>query len=265
MVVYVKKRCSLNICCLLLSAFCSLLWGGRSFLKLLKPVFFFSKGNWLGLKLGYESEVEIDRSLKATNQRIKRMETFRYLIQEGVFTANFANRFEVYGKAGAAKFFVEPRVSDAVRVTTETGNRFTWGVGARGIIYEYSKVTVGLDVKYQEASPRFQWMAVNGSPLTSTAGAKLKYQEWQIGLGVSYHVGIFTPYIGGCYCQTLSRYKHFPVGILKEEATSFRVKSKTKFGIALGADLSTGDIFDLNFEARLFDETAVTVAATVRF
>ncbi|MCH9630053.1 MAG: Major outer membrane porin [Chlamydiia bacterium] len=226
--------------------------------------FFFNKDDWFALKVGYQGDLLIDRSLRPTNNRIKRMDVFGYHLNQGVITANFVDRFEVYSSLGAAKFFIEPRVTETTRLSMETGNRFTWGVGARGVLYEVSKFTFGMDVKYQEANPSFQWISLNGAPIGPTGGAKLKYQEWQIGLGVSYRIELFTPYIVGRYCQTLSRYKHFPLGLLANNATSFRVKSRKKFGISVGATLSSGNIFDMDFEARMIDETAATIALTVR-
>lgn len=242
----------------------ALYYGGPDLPRVTETGFFFGKDDWFALKIGYELDVNFDRSLKATNNRIKKMDVFRYYWEQGVITLNFVDRFELYTSLGAAKFFVEPRTSNTTRVVTETGNRFLWGVGTRAIIYEFSDATVGVDVRYQESSPRFQWMGVNGVPLASTTGARLKYQEWQVGLGLSYHVGIFTPYLGGRYCQSLGRYKHFPEGVLRS-GTSFHVKNATKFGLAVGTAISTGHIFDLNFEARFFDETAATASATVRF
>ncbi|PCI92733.1 hypothetical protein COB11_06695 [Candidatus Aerophobetes bacterium] len=226
--------------------------------------FFFTKDDWFALKIGYQNDILIDRSLKPTNNTIRRMDVFRYYFNQGVITANFVDRFEVYSSLGAAKFFIEPRVTPTTRLTMETGNRFTWGVGARGVLYEVSKFSFGMDMKYQESTPSFQWISINGTPTTSTQGAKLKYQEWQIGLGVSYRIELFTPYVVGRYCQTLARYTHFAAGLLPNNATSFRVKSRKKFGISVGATLSNGNIFDIDFEARMIDETAATIALTVR-
>lgn len=243
----------------------SLYYGSPALPEVTTEGLFIPRDFFLGVKVGYEGDFLFDRSLKPTNHHIQKMDVFEYHMQQGVITANFVDRFEVYSSLGAMKFHIEPRVTNVSQLTMETGNHFTWGVGARAIIFGFSTAAVGLDVKYQKATPHFDWILQNGAPIASTDGAKLNYQEWQIGLGISYQTGIFTPYIGAIFCQTLSKYRNFPVGLLAENATSFKVKSRSKFGMAVGTSLSDSKIFDLEIEGRLIDETAVTITGSVRF
>lgn len=258
------KKVLLSSCLLAMCKASALFNGSPALPQVTETGFFFTKDDWFSLKVGYRGDVLFDRSLRPTNNNIQKMDAFRYLFSQGTLGINFVDRFEVYSSLGSAKFLVEPKVNNTTRLVMETGNRFTWGVGARGVLYEISKMCFGLDVKYQKATPHFQWINRNGAPVGPPGKALLKYQEWQLGLGISYRVELFTPYIVGRYCQTLGRYRNLPKGLLDNNETSFKVKSRKKFGISVGTTLSNGNIFDLNLEARMIDEAAGSVALTIR-
>lgn len=244
----------------------SLYYGSPNLPDTAREGIFIPKDCFFGVKVGYQADYVFDKSLKIANPRsAKAIDVFNYYMQQGVFTFNFIDRFEAYGSMGAIQFHIEPRITQVVRQTYETGNCFTWGLGGRAILFEFSKATLGLDFKYQAASPHIQWIDQNGVPRESVGHTKLRYREWQIGLGLSYALEIFTPYIGAVYNQSSSEYKNLPRDLLPDYKRHFSVNSKKKFGMALGTTLSTGTVFELDLEARMINETAVSAAANVRF
>ena len=228
--------------------------------------FFISKDCSFGLKLGYQGDFIFDKSLSVTNPHIvKGIQQIHYHMQQGVITANFINRFEVFASLGEIQLHIEPRISSLLSSTFNTGNRFTWGFGGRGILFTFSQAAIGLDFKYQLASPHFQWITENGVPIYGLGNSKLRYREWQLGVGLSYQSDIFTPYIGATYCQAQGEYKKLASAILPSHRTHFTMKSRKKFGMAVGTTLSTGKIFEMDLEARLINETAVSITGNVRF
>ena len=259
-----KKAFVIFLCCF--SRIYSLYYGSPNLPDTAKEGIFLSKDCFLGVKVGYQVDNVFDKSLKVANRRsAKKIDVFNYYMQQGVLTVNFIDRFEVYGSMGAIKFHVEPRNTGVIRQIYETNNHFTWGLGGRAILFEFSKAALGLDFKYQAASPYLERIIQNGVPRESTGGAKLRYREWQIGLGLSYAVEMFTPYIGAIYTQSTGQYKHLPADLLSDHKRHFSVNSRKKFGMALGTTLSTGGVFELDIEARMINETAVSAAANVRF
>jgi len=220
---------------------------------------------FFGLKIGYQNDYVFDKSLKVANRlSAQKIEVFNYYLQQGEITFNFVDRFEVYGLLGAMKFRIEPRNSGVIRQLYETNNHFSWGFGARGILFEWARGVLGLDFKYMGSSPSLQSIAHNGVPRDS-GHAYLRYREWQIGLGLAYALETFSPYIGAIYNQSTGHYKKLPLDLLPDHKSYFSVVSKTKFGMALGVTLSTGSIFTLDLEARMFNETALSAAANVKF
>jgi hypothetical protein len=100
--------------------------------------------------------------------------------------------------------------------------------------------------------------------VTPRAGSKISFYEWQLGVGASYEVDIFNPYLGVKYSNAGARFKHLPPGFLPT-GRHFKTKNRRKFGMVLGTTLSNGNRFAANVEARLIDEQALTLAASIKF
>ncbi|MBM3192170.1 MAG: hypothetical protein FJZ63_05940, partial [Chlamydiae bacterium] len=184
--------------------------------------FFISKECGFGLKLGYQGDNVAHKSLYVTNSHVvDSIKQIHYLMQQGVITLNFVNRFELYGSLGEIQFHMSPKVNSSIQDVFATGNRFTWGFGGRGILFSFSKASLGLDFKYQLASPHFQWMTQNGAPLSPIGASKLRYREWQVGLSLAYQTDIFAPYLGAVYNQMEGQYRQLPSNILPGQESYF--------------------------------------------
>lgn len=259
-------RRALLLCCLWCTSAYSLYYGSPNLPNTAKAGVFIPQECWFGFKLGFQNDYVLDKSLKVANKKsAEKIEVFNYYLQQGLLTFNFIDRFEVYGSLGSMKFRIEPRNSGTIRQVYDTKNQFSWGFGARGILFEFSNAVLGLDFKYQGCSPSLQSIISNGVPRASTGRAYLRYREWQIGLGLAYALDMFSPYIGAIYNQSTAHYKRLPADLLPNHKKYFSVNSQKKFGMAVGATFSTGKIFELDLEARMINETAVSAAANVRF
>jgi hypothetical protein len=203
----------------------------------------------------------LDKSLFVVDHQPGReKQVFKYTQQQGVIALNFVDRFELFGSMGEMRAHIEGRKNYLERFVLETGNRYTWGFGGRAEIYSFSSATLGLNFAYQGYSPKFQWGSINGDPMSDAKRKRLKFTEWQIGLGLGYDCGFFAPYISALYNQTKASIKKFHQG-----GGSFTLHSKKKFGMALGTTLSTSKLFDLNLEARIIHETAFSCSFDFRF
>lgn len=232
--------------------------------SIIEEGFFFCKSNVVAAKVGYERDWVFDRDMKAVSKVSGRMDDFSYLADQGVLTLNFIDRLEIYGSAGAASFNLSHIPMTGVRNEYETHDQFAWGVGARGIIYPWERVALGADIKYGRSQPVLRYLTTNGVPIKPNSGTKLNFHEWQIGIGVSYQVNIFYPYLTVKYSNATARLKHLPRGFLPG-TRHFNMKNRRKFGIALGCSLSNMSRFSLTVEARLIDEQAITLAANLKF
>jgi len=238
--------------------------GNPSAPALIEEGFFFCKENWVSVKAGYQRDWEFDRDMKSVSKFSGRMDEFSYIADQGVLTLNLINRLELYGSAGAARFTVTHIPMRGVRNEYETHNQFAWGIGIRGLIYYWGNLSLGADFKYGRAQPTLRWMTTNGVPVQPRPGSKLNFHEWQFGLGASYEVGIFFPYLVVKYSNATGRLKHLPTGFLPG-TRHFNMKNRRKFGMAFGCSLSNSSRFSATVEARLIDEQALTLAGEVKF
>jgi hypothetical protein len=221
----------------------------------------FEKDALLGIKIGYLGDITLNKSLMPS-QKVKALsvESFTSQREQGVILLNFINRFEVYSSLGAMQLKIEPKISKTLAQLLSTSNQFTWGVGGRAVLFDYNKIALGLDMKYQSYSPHLLYAHDNGAPVSLQQNAKLRYREWQAGLGLSYETLYFSPYIGAIYNQTSMRFMD-----LKTQKSHLFIHSRKKFGAAVGVMISSGKDFELDLEARMINERAFSASGNFRF
>ena len=215
----------------------------------------------LAVKLGYQGDIVFDRKLRAYNGASGRMDESRLYIQQGVLTLNMIQKLELYVSLGAINaFFTNRPHFDEKRREYQTDNRLAWGTGGRLVLFNWDAATVGLNGSYFQGYPHLKWDALNGVSFPSEAN--VKYHEWQVGLGVSYQVDLFCPYISATYSDVRARISRISSN-MQLHSSHFKMRSRDKFGMALGCSLTNAKIVDINLEVRLIDEAAVILAGNI--
>ncbi|MDX8430907.1 MAG: hypothetical protein SNF33_03775 [Candidatus Algichlamydia australiensis] len=237
--------------------------GNPSSPGIMEEGFLLTKEGSVTASLGYRGDYCFDRRMKVTSQFSGDFERFKTSFQQGVFALDFFDRVEVYGSLGTIRIEAMQRPMEGFKNEYETGYRFTWGVGGTILIYQTNQLAIGLDAKYQHGTPDLDWIGVNGFAFGDLSGADIHYSEWQIGLGLSYQIELFIPYIAAKYSNAKAEFSSVPPGLLP--ATNFDAKSRYPFGFALGTTLTTQRLFSLNVEVRLLDEEAISLAGTLKF
>jgi len=243
----------------------ALYMGNPSAPEMIEEGFFFCKENYFSVKGGYQRDWVFDRNMKAVSKISGRLDDFEYTADQGVLTFDLINMIEIYGSFGAAKFYSSNRPSGmGVRHEYQSYDQFTWGAGLKGSLYTWKGLTFGINGAYQKAKPSIKWITSNGALVTPIEGSKISFYEWQVGVGASYEIDIFNPYLGVKYSNAGALFKHLPPGFLPT-GRHFKTKNRRKFGMVLGTTLSNGNRFAANVEARLIDEQALTLAASIKF
>ena len=213
-------------------------------------------------KAGYQGDIVFDRKLRARKGASGRMDRCEMGMNQGVITLNLLDRFEVYGSVGAMSAFLTHRPHvDFQRREYQTGDQLTWGTGARVVIVPFKNIDLGVEGGYQSAGPDVKWNAKDG--VAYRTRAHFNYHEWQVGVGLSYHVDFLIPYFAVKYSNAQAKLSRIRPDILPN--SSFKMNSREHFGLALGCTLSNAKIFDLTAEVRLFDEQAITLAGNLKF
>jgi hypothetical protein len=221
-----------------------------------------SPENWASARVGYEGNYVFNRRLEARDGSTGGIDEFQYLLNQGVATVNFLDRFEVYGSFGAmsASFSNRPHV-DHKRREYQTNDAFSWGVGGRAELFHWGESVLGVGGSYQFARPPMKWNTLDG--VSSSTSAILHYGEWQVGVGMSHRIDPFIPYIAVLYSHVGASVTKISHDFLPH--SDFKMVSREHWGLAMGCSFSTSEIFDLGVEVRLFDEEAISLAGSAKF
>lgn len=220
---------------------------------------------WLAIELSYDVNFLFDKSLRPTNRNVQRIDDMQYILQLASLKFVFFDRFQFYGGLGAQKFKFDVTTEPQTSLSIDTSNDLAWQIGINALIYNYGSLSLGLGFEYETAHPNIQRLRENGKPFASTSGSKIRYQEWQFSLGLSYTTDLLVPYIAYCYSHPIINFKKFSPGYLPKDKNRFTAKGRKKSGGAAGVTIIAKEYFSFNFEARFIDETAITFAGTCRF
>ncbi len=241
--------------------------GNPSFPMMPEEGLFFKKDTWITIKMGYEWDDVFDRNLKVCGHRphLKReIKNYAAIGNFGGITLGCNDRVEVYGMFGAEEANVDYEPYSGLQLKFRTDQCLAWTVGGRAILAYWGDVQLGIDAKYFEFNPHIHSLKLNGCAI-NPGGALYNYREWQIGLGVSYRVSLVIPYVGLKYSDVAAKFHQLKTLSWVFPEKHLTMKNKCPIGIFLGVGLSLDRALNINFEARFYDETAVTASTDIRF
>lgn len=226
--------------------------------------------NSVSFRVGYEGNFVSDARLKQTDSSSGRVDNFKINANSGSLTFNILNWFDVFSMLGASRIHTDWRITPPsggnFRLETETRYDFSWTVGGKTLVYKWENTAIGLSGRYYSSYPELAWLTIDGQPVF-TNNASIRYDEWQIALGIGHKIGIFVPYAGIKYSDAKADLSGLSENIIvsNDGSNTLIMKRKEHVGAFLGVSLTNGEKFLLNIEARLADEEAATVSGEVRF
>ncbi len=241
--------------------------GNPSFPMMPEQGLFSKKDAWITIKAGYEWDGVFDRNLRVHEHRSRlkhEVKDYAAMGNFGSVTLGCNDRVEVYGLFGAEEADIHYRPYSDLRLKFKTRQCFAWTVGGRAILAYWGGTQLGIDAKYFQFNPHIHSLKVNGGAI-SPEGAFYHYREWQIGLGVSHRIKLVIPYAGLKYSDVRAKFHHLKALSWIFPEKHFTMKNKYPIGIVLGVGLSFDRAVNINCEARLYDETAITVSTDIRF
>lgn len=236
--------------------------------QLIQDGFLIPADFWADFRCGYEGDFVSDARLKQTIESSGRVDNYSQNNNSGTFTLNILDRIDIYAVFGSSRTSAEWRFSDSSdgihNAELETFNEFIWAVGGRAILFEWNKCDLGFGGRYSKSQNQPSWLTIDGVNNT-VANSHVVWREWQLNLDISYHIDLFTPYLGIKYSDLKSHLTGFSTSISNSGQPKNTFKNRVPVGLYLGCGLSNGKYFMLNLEARLVDEEAVTVSGDLRF
>ncbi len=244
-------------------------YSGNPALPSLAPESLTYCGNeWVKLRLEFQHDSTYDRKLRSTDEGF-RIDRFTIQADQGVATLAICDTAEIYASVGGAvfDFYARPGSPAQIHREFQTFDRAIWSVGGRAILYDSYDTVIGLTANYQHAQPLMVWDGLHET--MDPTQMQVEYSEWQVGLGIAQRIGLFTPYATATYSTVHGSATNIQQNISPTAVNvpfdSFNLRSRHHAGAAFGVTIGNYESFYINFEARVFNESACTIAGGLTF
>jgi len=217
---------------------------------------------------------------KGLNQGHAIRETELYT-NAGYVVGNFCEMIDIFGTVGASHIRLETSeiswIADGdANGILESDTSISWSVGARATVFQWRCLGIGIEGQYFRFSPDFTkyWSLADGKYTYFNKGNGTKYQEWQVGGGVSYTFTTFcqnfswVPYTGvkyACAKFDTNDFSFIRLPGTDSVFTIFDLKSNKHWGYVVGITMTMCDMLGLTVEGRFGDELALYVNGQARF
>ncbi len=219
-----------------------------------------------GVIAGGEVDLTWDMNLK------EQADDTEYYFYGGKIGLLLMDRFIPYSILGTAKAKKQTYTDSNCKVQWETDYDFVWGVGGTALIYstEPGKIgegvlSIGADGRFRQSHLSIDAVVLNGaahkSGDASLTASKYELLEWQVALEVAYQYKQIVPYVGVKYSDSDGKAQ----ATINGNPFQVDFENKDNVGIFVGGDIVMNDYATLNIEGRFIDETALSLAGTVRF
>jgi hypothetical protein len=217
----------------------------------------------------FDVDLTWDQKLKHQDSKTQ---YYYYGGKAGVLIMDRFMPYAILGAAQAKKQTFKTTTADT-KVKWDTKYDFVWGVGGTAMLYETKlegmgngTLRIGVDGNYRQSHLKVDKVKKGDDEAIKTSESNVtdtRYHldQWQVALAVSYQMDQFIPYIGGKYSDASGDAK------TTIDGTEYKVnfKNKNKVGMFVGGDFLVNDSLTANVEGRFFDETALSLGATLRF
>lgn len=236
--------------------------------RILKKGFLIPQGCWANIRGGYEGDFVLDGNMEQSDKGSGLVDEYTRSSHSGIATLTLLERLDLYGVFGYSKVCSHWRFSDMAdrirNVQMQAERNFMWSLGGRAILVTWDRLDLGLGARYGASHHRLSSFTIDGDPI-SLQGAHCEWRGWQANIGLSYHICLFTPYIGAYYLNELTIVKGLASAFADFGAHSDHLRNRNPVGMYLGCTLSNRKYFMLDVEARVIAEEAVSVTAEFRF
>lgn len=214
------------------------------------------------LRAGYLGDFVTHRKLqaKSTGHSNKETAKFKRNFNGLEATFNFNDRIDIVGRLGYANHtFLAPE--NAYRFKTR--NDLSYGIGARGAVFEMDNYTVSVHGHYSRDNSTINKFMAAGGQVVNVKSQKVKLRDktWTVGATVSQQMDNITPYAGVQYVKNRLSFSKAAVN----GQPLMGQKNRKEFGAVAGVGLVHNEKASLNLEGRFINETAIGVSGQMRF
>ncbi|MCP5469956.1 MAG: hypothetical protein H7A36_05570 [Chlamydiales bacterium] len=258
------------------------------------------------LRVGFWGDYQFNRYMETnTGCSAKRdVDVTRITTNAGYIAGNFWDRFDIFGTLGTTQIDMwgDAGIWSAITPGTpantvvQTGaadfhmwttTDFSWSIGVRGTIWECGCTSIGAEFQYLQSRPdlKFFDLLQGGDLVTGNASApsfrtrqafgncfRVKYYDWQIGLGISHRINMLVPYAAirwnsakifmgdARLLQSTAGGMSIPVQLKLEDLNSIKA-----WGYAVGVSLVDCEKMSLTAEGGFASSLEFAVNGQIRF
>jgi len=180
------------------------------------------------------------------------------------------DRVDVYTVLGEAVDTEYNAQVSGADVRYQLEDKFTWGVGVAGLIYEWKKWGMKIfgDASYRTISNMdydsftLEGIQYTQERLKEETKDDAKWEEWQVALAVARKFEYITPYAGIKYSDIDASAN---VSLFNVSYDTKTLNGGEDIGVFVGCSIMPIENISLDLEARFIDESAYTVALVGTF
>lgn len=223
------------------------------------------------VRVGFYGDYVFNRHMEVDNRGANHpdIEHAEIYTNAALIAFNMYDRFDVFATVGASNLRLETNASAfhgtaASRFVLETQTDFSWSVGLRATIWECGCTSLGAEAQYFYTRPDISYVDVGYTQGNYPDGLlEAKYQEWQLGVGVSHRINMFVPYVAVKWGRATLDLDEAHLTV--PTVTLYDAESKKDWGYAVGVSLVDCEKASLTVEGRFADEKALHVNGQIRF
>ncbi len=243
------------------------------------PCNLFSWREAIGVRFGFYGDYVYERHMEVEEgqRRFGDVNHVGLFTNAGTVVFNTCRNLEAYGIIGVtnAEIFMDGGLysNDTTMIQLEISPTLSWGVGARGILWDYRHFRLGAEAQFQFMKPNFENMIryASGDVTYLSRARRTMYREWQAGLGAAYEARVggvaFIPYMAAKVAGGKFSFRDFQFTFQDTDIvyTLRTLVPKKIWGYAVGMTCLLCERIGITAEGRFADENALYVDGQFRF
>ncbi|NGX61838.1 MAG: Major outer membrane porin [Chlamydiae bacterium] len=233
----------------------------------------------LSFRVGFYGDYVFNRHLEVKqNSHGADIDHTEIYTNAGYLAANLWDRFDIFVTLGASNirietdvtaFVIVPAFTENFPLVIETGTEFSWSIGARGTIWECGCTVLGIEGQYFRTKPHIaritEAAVVSEFPANDVS---LKYEEWQVGVGISHRIHMLVPYLAIKWANGMVDADNFLPFVSIDNQTDLEIRDlepSKHLGYVVGVSLVDCEKAAITAEGRFGDEKAFYINGQLRF
>ncbi|MCH9620299.1 MAG: Major outer membrane porin [Chlamydiales bacterium] len=191
----------------------------------------------------------------------------------GLMVVNLCNFIDVFWTLGGTTMNLVANggefSSDSTLIEIQFEPYFSWSVGGRATICKFGNLYGGVETQFFRTRPDIDNIIryASGDITYLSIDNKAVYEEWQVGLGLTYKMGWMAPYIAAKASTGKLKMGDY-LFVFQGTGITYQLRDlvpRHVWGYVVGTTFAIGETVGLTLEGRFANELALYVNGEIRF